>query len=74
MYVPMLGFPGGSDDQERTRSGGDAEDAGSTLRLRRSPGEEKGNPLQCSYLGNSMNRGVWGLQSMELQRVRQLSN
>ena len=73
-YVPVLGFPGGSDDQERTRNGGDAGDAGSILRLRRSPGEGKGNPLQCSYLENSMNKGVWGLQSMELQRVRQLSN
>ena len=27
--------------------------------LRRSPGEGDGNPLQCSCLGNSMNRGAW---------------
>ena len=27
--------------------------------LRRSPGEGDGNPLQCSRLGNSMNRGAW---------------
>ena len=25
----------------------------------RSPGEGNGNPLQCSCLGNSMNRGAW---------------
>ena len=25
----------------------------------RSPGEEKGNPLQSSCLGNPMNRGAW---------------
>ena len=27
--------------------------------LGRSPGEGNGNPLQCSYLGNPMDRGVW---------------
>ena len=25
----------------------------------RSPGEENGNPFQCSCLGNPMNRGAW---------------
>ena len=25
----------------------------------RSPGEGNGNPLQCSCLGNPMDRGVW---------------
>ena len=36
----------------------------------RSPGEGNGNPLQYSCLGNSMDRGPGGLQSMEFQRVR----
>ena len=27
--------------------------------LGRSPGEENGNPLQYSYLGNSMDREAW---------------
>ena len=27
--------------------------------LGRSAGEGHGNPLQCSYLENSMDRGVW---------------
>ena len=27
--------------------------------VRRSPGEGNGNPLQCSCLGNPMNRGAW---------------
>ena len=27
---------------------------------RRSPGEENGNPLQYSCLGNLMDRGAWG--------------
>ena len=36
----------------------------------RSPGEGNGNPLQYFCLGNSMDRGASGLESMELQRVR----
>ena len=32
-----------------------------------SPGEGNGNPLRYSCLGNSMDRGAWGLQSMESQ-------
>ena len=35
----------------------------------RSPGGGNGNPLQCSCLGNPMNRGAWQLQSIGLQRV-----
>ena len=38
---------------------GDARDVGSIPRLGRSPEEGNGNPLQYSYLENSMNRGVW---------------
>ena len=36
-----------------------AGDAGSIPGLGRSPGEENGNPLQYSCLGNPMDRGVW---------------
>ena len=35
----------------------------------RSPGEGNGNPFGYSCLGNPMDRGLGGLQSMELQRV-----
>ena len=35
----------------------------------RSAGEGNGYPLQYSYLGNSMDRGDWGLQITGLQRV-----
>ena len=35
----------------------------------RSPGEGNGNPLQYSRLGNPIDRGLAGLQSMGLQRV-----
>ena len=38
---------------------GDARDAGSIPGLGRSLGEGNGNPLQNSFLENSMDRGVW---------------
>ena len=37
--------------------------------LGRYSGGGNGNPLQYSYLENSMGRGAWLLQSIELQRV-----
>ena len=48
---------------------GYTRDMGSVPGSGRSPGEEN-NPLQYSCLENSMDRGVWRLQSIELQRVR----
>ena len=36
-----------------------AGDMGSVLGLGRSPGEGNGNPLQDSFLENSMDRGAW---------------
>ena len=44
-----------------------AGDTDSIPGLGRFPGEGNGNPLQYSYLGNSMDGG---LQSIESQRVR----
>ena len=52
----FLGFPGGSDSKESTCNVGDL---GSIPGLRRSPGVGHGNPLQYSFLENSMNRGAW---------------
>ena len=40
-------------------SAGSAEDVGSTPELGGSPGEGNGNPLQCSGLENSTDRGAW---------------
>ena len=37
----------------------DAGDVGSIPGSGRSPGERNGNPLQCSCLENSMDRGTW---------------
>ena len=49
-------IPGGSDGKESAFSAGNS---GSVPGLERSPGEEDGNPLQYSYLENSMDRGAW---------------
>ena len=38
---------------------GDTGDMGSIPVSGRSPGEGNGNPLQCSCLENSMDRGTW---------------
>ena len=46
-----------------------AGEAGSILGSGRSPGEGNGHPLQYSCLGDPMDRGPGGLQSIESQRV-----
>ena len=51
-----MGFPGGSDSRESACSVGDP---GSIPGVGRSPGEENGNPLQYSCLGNPTERGAW---------------
>ena len=37
----------------------------------RSPGEENGNPLQYSFLGNPKDRGAWQASHGVTKRVRQ---
>ena len=54
-----MGFPGGSDGKEPACNVGDPD---LIPGLGRSPGEGNGNPLQYSYLENSMDREAW--QSM----------
>ena len=41
---------------------GDARDLCSIPGSGRSPGEENGNPLQYSFLGNPMDRGAWWVE------------
>ena len=55
LYLAALGFPGGSGVKNTPVS---ARDLSSIPGLGRSPGEENGNPLQYSCLGNTMNRGA----------------
>ena len=58
--IPVfLAFPGGSAGKESACNAGDL---GSIPGLGRSPGEEKGYPLQDSGLENSMDSIVHGLQ------------
>ena len=56
-----------------------AGDTGLTPGLGRSPGEENGNPLQDSCLGNPMDRGAWqatvhGWGHMELDMTERLNH
>ena len=51
-----MGFPGGSAVKNPFANAGDTD---SITGLGRSPGEENGNPLQYSCLGNPMDRGGW---------------
>ena len=52
-YLSFCIIPGGSDGKESACNAGNV---GSIPRSGRSPGEGNGNPLQCSYLENSMDR------------------
>ena len=52
----MMDFPGGSVIKNPPASAGDA---GSVSGSGRSPGEEKGNPLQYSCPENPMDREAW---------------
>ena len=54
-----MGFPDGKVVKNLPANAGDASDVSSIPGLGRSSGEENGNPLQYSYLENSMDRGVW---------------
>ena len=51
-----MGFPGGSVVKNPPTS---AEGVGLIPGSGKSPGEENGNPLQYSCLGNPMDRGAW---------------
>ena len=52
----LLGFPGGSDDEESTCNAGDQ---GLLPGSGRSPGGRHSNPLQYSCLENLVDRGAW---------------
>ena len=56
MLKQELGFPGGSAVKNLPAN---AEDESLIPGLGRSPGEVHGNPLQCSCLENSLDRGAW---------------
>ena len=60
----ISGFLGGSVGKESSHNAGDAGRCGFDLWIGKIPGEEHGNPLQYSCLGNAMDRGAWALQSI----------
>ena len=57
--LEVRGFPGGSVVKNPPTNERDSGDMGSVPGLGRYPGEGNGNPLQCSCLGNPMERGAW---------------
>ena len=56
LIVVSQGIPGGSDGKESACNVGDL---GLSPGLKRTLGEESGNPLQYSCLENLMDRGAW---------------
>ena len=74
-YRVLWGFPGYAVVKNPPASAGDARDGGSIPGWGRSPGGGNGNPLQYSWLENSMDRGAWGgLQSVGSQSWTWLSD
>ena len=59
-------FPGGSVVKNPAINAGDG---GSIPGPRISPGGGNGNPLQCSCLGNPMDRGIWWAKVHGIARV-----
>ena len=71
LHTSLAGFPGGS---VAGNPPADAGDIGLIPGLERAPGEGNGNSLQYSCLGNPVDRGAGGLQSVGLKKSWTLSN
>ena len=73
-----MSFPGGSVLRNLPANAGDATDTSLIPGAGRLPGEENGNPLQCSCLGSPMDRGLWWAQvhriGKESDKAEQLNN
>ena len=61
-------MPGGPMIKNPSAKAGNAGDVSSFPGLGRSPGVENVNPLQYSYLQNSMNRGAWWVTVHEITK------
>ena len=68
MYFAIDGFPGSSAGKESAYNAGDPSSIPGSGRF---TGGRHGNPLQYSCLENSMDGGVWRLQSTGSKRVGQ---
>ena len=58
MTMIWYSFSDGSAGEESAGNAGGTGDMGLVSELRSSPGEEHGSSLQCSFLGNPMNKGA----------------
>ena len=59
-------FPGGTVVKNLPANAGDTRNAGSIPGLGRSLGEGNGKTLQCSCLGDPMDRGAWWVTVQEV--------
>ena len=59
MKLPVQAFPAVLAVENLPASAGDARDMGLILGSGRCPGGQHGNPLQCAFLENPMDRGGW---------------
>ena len=59
LVQPLWGFPGGAVVKNPPANAGDARNTCSIPESGRPPGVGNGNPIECSYLENSMGRGAW---------------
>ena len=67
------GFLVDASDKKPTYNAGDARDAGSIPGLERYLGEENGNPLQDSCLGNLTDKGTWWAAAPGVAKERRLT-
>ena len=67
VLIEIWSFPGGSVVRNLPANVGDM---GSIPDSGRSPGVGNGNPLQCSCLGNPMDRGTWWATIYGVTRVK----
>ena len=67
-YGKYFGFSDGTVVNNLPANARNARDGDSILGLERSPGEGNDNPLQYSYLENSMDRGAWWATGLGITR------
>ena len=58
-FIEHLNIPGGTVVKNPPANAGAIRDVSLIPELGRSPGEGNGNPFQCSFLRNPMDRGAW---------------
>ena len=68
--IENVGFPGGASGKEPAYQNKRQRRRGFNPWIGKIPWSRKWQPLQYSCLGNPMDSGAWGVQSMGLQRVR----